>query len=137
MNSYRIKYTEVKPGGTHAKQDDAIRGTRSDVVAYLSGRDERAHRGEGESVTEHFELEDSLKAIGGRWLADVGIFDVNTQHDRTGSTKFLDPNLSKASVRPSHECVLASQRHARSPVIFNPSGVWTRRILAMGFISLS
>lgn len=36
MNSYRVEWTEIKPGGTEVKQCDLVRGTRSDVVEFLS-----------------------------------------------------------------------------------------------------
>lgn len=31
MTSYRVQYTEIKPGGSHASQDESVRGTLQDV----------------------------------------------------------------------------------------------------------
>lgn len=31
MTSYRVQYTEIKPGGSHARQDENVRGTLADV----------------------------------------------------------------------------------------------------------
>ena len=36
MNTYRIEYTEVKPGGHRDRQCDLVRGSRSDAVNYLA-----------------------------------------------------------------------------------------------------
>ena len=33
--SYRVQYTEIKPGGSHARQDDRVRGALQDVRDYL------------------------------------------------------------------------------------------------------
>lgn len=33
--SYRVQYTEVKPGGSHARQDVSVRGTLDDVRAEI------------------------------------------------------------------------------------------------------
>lgn len=35
MTRYRIKYTEIKPGGHHERQDDMIMGTLATVRDYI------------------------------------------------------------------------------------------------------
>lgn len=35
--SYRVQYTEIKPGGSHARQDVSVRGTLDDVRAEIDG----------------------------------------------------------------------------------------------------
>jgi hypothetical protein len=35
MNTFRVEYTEVKPGGHEDRQSDLILGERRDVVIYL------------------------------------------------------------------------------------------------------
>lgn len=51
MTSYRVQYTEIKPGGSHAQQDESVRGTLDDVRAYLDSR--RVHGRSPITVTEH------------------------------------------------------------------------------------
>ena len=36
--TYRIDYTEIKPGGTHVRQSDVVRGGLEDVRNYLDAR---------------------------------------------------------------------------------------------------
>lgn len=38
MTSYRVQYTEIKPGGSHARQDVSVRGTLDDVRAEIDSR---------------------------------------------------------------------------------------------------
>lgn len=35
MTTYRVEYTQIKPGGHADRQCDLVRGNRSDVVIYL------------------------------------------------------------------------------------------------------
>lgn len=51
MSTYRVDWTEIKPGGTEARQSDAVRGERRDVVVFL-GRLARIKSGTV-NVTEH------------------------------------------------------------------------------------
>lgn len=51
MTSYRVQYTEIKPGGSHAQQDESVRGTLDDVRAYLDSR--RVYGRSPITVTEH------------------------------------------------------------------------------------
>lgn len=49
--SYRVQYTEIKPGGSRAQQDISVRGTLDDVRAEID-----SHRVYGRDpiiVTEH------------------------------------------------------------------------------------
>lgn len=36
--NYRVQYTEMKPGGSLARQDESVRGTLADVRTYLDGQ---------------------------------------------------------------------------------------------------
>jgi hypothetical protein len=60
MTSYRVQYTEVKPGGSHAKQDESVRGTLDDVRDYLDSR--RVYGRDPITVTE-FEASDSAGRV--------------------------------------------------------------------------
>lgn len=51
MTSYRVEYTEVKPGGYEDRQCDLVVGDRRDVVIYL-GKVRQLVPGSVE-VTEH------------------------------------------------------------------------------------
>lgn len=39
MTSYRVEYTEIKPGGAHDRQCDIVRGSLEDVRTYFDERD--------------------------------------------------------------------------------------------------
>lgn len=51
MASYRVQYTEIKPGGSHARQDVTVRGTLDDVRAEIDSR--RVYALDPIIVTEH------------------------------------------------------------------------------------
>lgn len=53
MNSYRIEWTQIKPGGTEVRQCDLVRGTRSDVVEFLSSWRAGRIKSGTVAVTEH------------------------------------------------------------------------------------
>jgi hypothetical protein len=38
MTSYRVEYTEMKPGGARDRQCDIVRGSLDDVRAYFDAR---------------------------------------------------------------------------------------------------
>lgn len=51
MTSYRVQYTEVKPGGHHARQDVRVVGTLDNVRAEIDGH--RVYAQDSIVVTEH------------------------------------------------------------------------------------
>jgi len=51
MSSYRVQYTEVKPGGSLAQQDESVRGTLEDVRNMLDSK--RVHGHSPITVTEY------------------------------------------------------------------------------------
>lgn len=55
--SYRVEYTEVKPGGHLDRQNDLVRGTLSDVRDYIDSR--RVH-GADPIVVAEFTESDSV-----------------------------------------------------------------------------
>jgi len=63
MNSYRIEWTQIKPGGTKVQQCDHIRGDRSDVVRFLSRDAGRIVPG-SVNVTEHITSDGNGTSLG-------------------------------------------------------------------------
>lgn len=60
MISYRVQYTEIKPGGSHAQQDESVRGTLDDVRSMLDSK--RVYGRDPITVTE-FKTSDSIGRI--------------------------------------------------------------------------
>jgi hypothetical protein len=60
MTSYRVQYTEIKPGGSHAQQDVSVRGTLDDVRTEIDSH--RVYGRDPITVTE-FTASDSVGRI--------------------------------------------------------------------------